>query len=195
MSEINPYQAPQSDVSAPDDNYGEITIFSLQGRIGRMRYFVYTMVFTIILQLVSIPVVLIFMGTGGVTTLAVFTVIIAVIATVVSAFFVVQRLHDFNVSGWWYLMVIAPSLFLAIGPAFDPTIYLTYLPVIIGLWLAVVVFYLVLLFMPGNKASNRFGLEPPPNSTAIKVTVWVFVGLMVLFIVLGIVGAILAPRV
>jgi len=52
------------------------------------------------------------------------------------------------------------------------------------LWMLIPLAALYWLFAPGTKGPNRFGAPPPPNSTGVKVTFWVFMGLMLFGILL-----------
>ncbi len=59
----------------------------------------------------------------------------------------IRRLHDRDMSGWWYLGLIAVQ--------FVPLVN----------WLASLAF-LVLMFLPGTAGPNRFGLDPKDPSQA-----------------------------
>jgi hypothetical protein len=78
---------------------------------------------------------------------------------VVTIFLTIQRCHDFNTTGWLSLLILVPLVSL--------------------------IFY----FIPGTKGSNQYGLQPPPNSTAIKVGAFLLLGLFVI----GILAAIAIP--
>ena len=199
---INPYQAPQSSVESTDDQaYGDINIFSFKGRLGRLRFFVYGLVLTFVMQLISIPFG-ISMFTGNYGNPAIFniiTFIISIVSMIIGALWTIQRMHDINLSGWWYLIILLPMLFLVaypaiieFGPGTSPTTPDVMMPMGIGLGIVGIVigiFFLALWFIPGSAGSNRFGPPPPPNSTAVKVIAWIFVGL----IVLAILSAVLMP--
>ncbi|WP_407672781.1 DUF805 domain-containing protein [Parerythrobacter jejuensis] len=61
----------------------------------------------------------------------------------------VRRLHDRDMSGWWYLGFIVASLIPFIG------------------FLASLAF-LVLMFLPGTEGPNRFGPDPKnPNDASV----------------------------
>ncbi len=62
----------------------------------------------------------------------------------------VRRLHDRDMSGWWYLGVFIGSLIPLIG-------------VVVGLA------YLVLMFLPGTPGPNRFGPDPKDPSAGAEV--------------------------
>lgn len=54
---------------------------------------------------------------------------------------VVRRLHDRNMSGWWYLALVLVGLIPVLG------------------WLASIAL-LVLMLLPGTEGDNRFGPDP-----------------------------------
>jgi uncharacterized membrane protein YhaH (DUF805 family) len=60
---------------------------------------------------------------------------------------IIRRLHDRDMSGWWYLGVILASLIPIVG------------------MLAGIAF-LVLMFLPGTAGPNRFGPDPKDPSSA-----------------------------
>ena len=60
---------------------------------------------------------------------------------------VVRRLHDRDMSGWWYLGVIVASMIPIVG-------------MIAGLA------FLVLMFLPGTPGPNRFGPDPKDPANA-----------------------------
>ena len=71
---------------------------------------------------------------------------------VVTVFLTIQRCHDFNTTGWLSLLIIVP--------------------------LVPLIFYLI----PGSKGGNNYGLQPPPNSTAIKVGAFLLLGVFLIAI-------------
>jgi uncharacterized membrane protein YhaH (DUF805 family) len=56
---------------------------------------------------------------------------------VISVFLTIQRCHDFNSSGWMSLLLLVP---------FAPLLF---------------------YFIPGTKATNEYGLQPPANSKGV----------------------------
>ena len=155
MEQSNPYSAPTADVSdmQSDDGFGDLKIFTAKGRIGRIRYLMYTMGVGLVGMLLAglmmiIPVV------GPFLTIALYVAIL-----VISVFLTVQRSHDFNTTGWMSLVLLIPLVSL--------------------------IFY----FIPGTKSSNKYGLQPPPNSKAIKITAF----LLLAVFVIGILAAIALP--
>ena len=135
MSSANPYQVPQSNVDhqGPDD-YSEVKLLSISGRIGRLRYLGYTMGYGMLIYIafaaiggVMIAMGLprgIFMGMVGIGY---------VLAMVLSIMLTIQRAHDFDKTGWLALLVFIPLL------------------------------NLIFWFVPGTEGENRFGKQTPPN--------------------------------
>lgn len=78
---------------------------------------------------------------------------------VVSVLLTIQRAHDFDASGWLALVMIIPLV------------------------------NLIFWFVPGTKGENRFGLQPPPNTTGVVVLALI---LPIVFVV-GTVAAIAIP--
>ena len=157
MEQNNPYSAPTAAVSdmQNDEGFGDLKIFTSNGRIGRIRYLMYTMGIglagmLLAMLLMMIPVI------GPILAIAMYVGIL-----VVSIFLTIQRSHDFNVTGWMSLVILIPLVSL--------------------------IFY----FIPGTKGTNKYGLQPPPNSTAIKVTAFLLLALFIL----GIVAAIAIPSI
>lgn len=156
----SPYSPPQAQVGEKQPQFAALKPFSVEGRIGRLRFLAWTMV----LSLVTLPVVgvvaLIGLGlvSGHTTTGLIIGGILAfflfLVFLVVSVLFSIQRLHDIGWSGWLWLLNLVPF----VGSFFP----------------------LVIMVVPGDAGANRFGPPPPPNNTAVKVlcALWiVFIGL------------------
>ncbi len=137
----SPYAPPQAQVGEVLPEFGELKVFSTDGRIGRLRYLAWYLVLSLgAVALFAIAAMGFAMSQiiGGVL-IAVVTIGMMVVAVQMS----VQRLHDIGWSGWLLLLSIVP---------------------IIG-----GVFSLLLLVVPGSAGANRFGPPQPANSTAVKV--------------------------
>jgi uncharacterized membrane protein YhaH (DUF805 family) len=169
----SPYAPPQARVGEKLPEFAALKPFSIEGRIGRLRFLAWTLV----LSLVTLPVVGVFaliglgLVSGNSTTglilggILAFFLFLAFI--VVGVLFSVQRLHDIGWSGWLWLLHLVPF----IGSFFP----------------------LVIMLVPGNTGANRYGPPPPPNSTAVKVlcALWiVFIGLFGVAAMLGGISAI-----
>src|SRR5687767_197575 len=105
MQNRNPYAAPQTNVARGEtaEEYGEIKVFSAQGRLGRVRYIGYTTGVTLLMAIV--------VGiAAGLATVADPTVAVLVagagyVAIIVVQFMLtIQRSHDMNVTGWLSLI-------------------------------------------------------------------------------------------
>ncbi len=94
---------PQSDLTEKNTpkEYSEINICSPQGRIGRVRYLVYSS------GLLFLSILFYGMGvfTGGLTW-----IIILLFFVPWQFFIIIQRIHDINESGWWLLLIFFPYL-------------------------------------------------------------------------------------
>jgi len=142
----SPYAPPQANVAEQLPQYSELKVFSVSGRIGRVRYLGWTMA----MLLCMLPLMLVFAGVSVMSSvLGTLILGVAVIAMIVVGVFIgVQRLHDMGWSGWLWLINFVPF----IGS----------------------VFALLMLIIPGTQGVNRYGPPPPPNSTGVKVLAWLF---------------------
>lgn len=166
----NPYATPQSALDV-DGGHADLKIVSLKGRIGRLRYLVYSM---LAMLLVGVVVALLagllgafgnahlWFGRGGVPTFML--VVLALLMFLPAIVLAVRRLNDFNASGLLVLLMFVP--------------------------LVNMILTLLLLLMPGTAGANRYGLPPPPNSTAVKIGAWIIIGMYAL----GVIGGLLAPQ-
>ena len=106
----NPYAAPQTNVTVGDadvEEYGEVRLFGVSGRIGRVRYIAYSIVVSV-LALLGTAVV------AGVVALfdtdaAIVVGVIGYVGVLVVGFLpAIQRSHDMNVTGWLSLIQLVP---------------------------------------------------------------------------------------
>lgn len=157
----NPYQTPVGQLATDDAAFGEIRFFSPDTRIGRLRYLAHGFLLMIGWYILLGIGAALAMGASNIFWLLVALATVGMIVTMV--ILMIQRLHDLNQSGWMCLLTFVPLL---------------------GFF-----FYLYMLFAPGAKGANNYGLQPPPN----KTWHWIL-GLMtpVVFVV-GIVAAISLP--
>ncbi|WP_164931897.1 DUF805 domain-containing protein [Janthinobacterium sp. 17J80-10] len=164
----NPYLAPDAVLTgapADDDTY-EPAIFSLQGRIGRVRYLAYSFLLSLVLMLVAgiiTAIVSVIARDPGVT------IIVMAIAFYIPSFLLgfamaKRRLNDLDRTGWLSLLMLVP--------------------------LVNVVLVLYLIFGAGTPTANRFGPRPVKNSRAVVLSgilIPVFIALI------GILAAIAIP--
>ena len=163
----DPYESPQT---SPDieqlDSY-KPEIFSTKGRIGRLRYLAYSMIYNFIimfligiLSAILIPMVAGDEGESG----AMMVVVMALIyLPVFAVFFIVarRRLHDLDRTGWLTLLMFVP--------------------------LINVIFGLYLLFGSGSPGMNKYGPAPQEN-TALEIIICLIVPIFI-----GILAAIAIP--
>src|SRR5262245_10959445 len=109
MQNRNPYAAPRTNVTSREstEDYGEIKLFSAEGRIGRVRYLGYSFGFTLLFAIVIAMV-------GGLSsavspTIGLVVAGIGYIALIVlQVLLTIQRAHDMNVTGWLWLISFIP---------------------------------------------------------------------------------------
>lgn len=149
LATATPYAPPTADVAETLPEFAELRPFSIEGRIGRLRYLAWSLavmlaaacVFGIVAIGAAIsPVLGIILG--GLTVIG---------AVVVSTQIGVQRLHDIGWSGWLLLVNLVP---------------------VVGS-----VFALIMFVVPGSSGANRFGPPPPANSRGVKIlaALWLLV--------------------
>ncbi|MEO7243218.1 MAG: DUF805 domain-containing protein [Variovorax sp.] len=178
MAEMNnPYAAPGAlvaDVYGEDDDAVQpVKIFSLRGRIGRLRFIAY-LFYAGLVSAAAMAVIAALFGAAFMTMAgggdggdgnavpAVFWVLYFAYLIVYFVFYVfvsVQRAHDMGWNGW--------------------TALLTIIPLVVLLW----------MIIPGTDGRNRHGPRPPPNSIGVLIGAWLTLGLTIL----GIVAAIALP--
>ncbi|WP_437880239.1 DUF805 domain-containing protein [Pseudomonas sp. LRF_L74] len=139
--EVSPYTPPKAQVAAPAAEFGELKVFGVTGRIGRVRYLGWSAVlFTATFGLYIVAALL---GLAAAWLAGLLFIPIIIACGVVSVQIGVQRLHDMGMSGWLWLLTLVPF----VGA----------------------IFAIVMLVVPGTEGPNRYGPPPPPNSTAVKV--------------------------
>jgi uncharacterized membrane protein YhaH (DUF805 family) len=168
MSNANPYSAPDAALDTGQDVLYQPKIFSLSGRIGRMRYLAYGIGLNILLMAAMIPLggmTATMGGEAGMSMLGMVMMGLFYIATIaISIMFAKRRLNDLNRSGWWFLLFLVP---------------------IVNLLMAI---YMV--FFPGSNGDNKFGPAPTSNSVGVLILGW----MMPVFFIVGIGAAILIPQ-
>ena len=144
-----------------------LNVFSLGGRVGRVRYLAY-----------AFPAYLPFIGAmivGGISKSAGLLIALMIVGGLATMWLGVRlailRLHDLNLSGLWVLLPLAPMLAIFTG---SPVL-------MIGSAGFMLLGMLAMCVWPGSMMSNDYGPPPGPN------TVWTIVG-AVLFILLSLIG-------
>lgn len=168
MTADNPYSAPGAELGGGQGELYMPSIFSFNGRIGRLRYMAYGIGSYLLLMMIMIPVVgtSAFMGgepaVSGVGAIAVGVIFLAMLVAGVA--FAKRRLNDLNRSGWWLLLSVVPFVNL--------------------------LFTIYVIFFPGNDGDNDFGAAPAANSLGVQILGWMMPALFVL----GIVAAAVIPQ-
>jgi len=115
MASVNPYQAPAAAVADAGEQFGEVRLFAVSGRIGRARYIAYSIGLYVLLTAVAMAGA--FLGTAGAVVMAT-----AYLGMLVLMFMLtIQRSHDFNASGWMALLMLIPlvNLLFLVVPGTD----------------------------------------------------------------------------
>lgn len=145
-----PYATPQAAVGETMPEFGELRVWTTEGRIGRLRYLAWSLVLMVattgIMGVVGIAVSISEI-LGGLLAIA---VVIGMV--VVSVQIGVQRLHDMGWSGWLLLLNLIPIVNS--------------------------IFWILMLVIPGTPAANRYGPIPPANSLAVKILAGLFLALV-----------------
>ena len=137
--------------------------FDFTGRSRRMEYWMFTLLNVLVIAVLSILA----FGTGGAVDMmdpnadpsaamgalfggmGLLIVLWGLVVLIPGIAVTIRRLHDRDMSGWWYLGFIVASFIPFVG--FVASIAL-----------------LVLMFLPGTEGPNRFG-EDPKNPVSASV--------------------------
>jgi uncharacterized membrane protein YhaH (DUF805 family) len=141
------YQPMMEDLTHAPPIFGDASevprYFSLSQRIGRLRYFVYVLSGMLCSSVLLLMMYLFCLALPLPIAKLVFDVSLVMIKYILIPMIVIvmtiRRLHDIDFKGWWTLLIVIPFL------------------------------NVVLLFVAGNKGTNRFGPPPRVNSAAVKL--------------------------
>lgn len=116
--------------------------FRFDGRIGRLQYFGFAVIWAVIFFVAALLVGLGEAAAGGSASGAgsLMYLVLMLVYAVATVSYGVRRLHDFDKSGWWYLLFFVPFANLVMG--------------------------LVLLFAPGTPGANRYGVRDGYGASA-----------------------------
>ncbi|HTJ96695.1 MAG TPA: DUF805 domain-containing protein [Rhodocyclaceae bacterium] len=132
--------------------------FSLSQRLGRMRYFVYSLSGIVCCSVVLVFIYLFCLAMSPAVGKLIWEVSLTLIKNVLMPMIVfvmtIRRLHDINAAGWWSLFIIIPFATC------------------------------VLLLIPGSPTDNRFGPPPRENTSLIKITTFALPALLVFMFLL-----------
>lgn len=142
--------------------------FSLEGRIGRLRYLAYSL--PGYLPLIAAAVLLAVLGGFGRSpgVLSIMLLAAGAISTIwMNVRIMVLRLHDLNLSGKWVLVLLLPALLGVTGSPIAALVVVA----------AICVASLVLCIWPGSPEDNDFGSPAGPN------TLWTIIGAAIILLV------------
>jgi uncharacterized membrane protein YhaH (DUF805 family) len=103
MANVNPYETPKAAVADTTRHFQPVKLFSVSGRIGRVRYIAYGFGIWLLIGLVA-SVLAPMLGPVG----PVVSVLAFVALTVIGFMLTIQRCHDFNTTGWLSVLVLVP---------------------------------------------------------------------------------------
>ncbi|MFK5950732.1 MAG: DUF805 domain-containing protein [Methylococcales bacterium] len=165
----NPYESPQTTAGINQLESYKPEIFSAKGRIGRLRYLAYSMIYNFLIMfflgiLMAIMIPMLNNSDTGEASPMMTLVMVLMYLPVFYIFFIVarRRLHDLDRTGWLSLLMLVP--------------------------LINVIFGLYLLFGAGSSGTNKYGPPPQPNS-AVEIVV----GLIAPVVIIVILAAIAIP--
>jgi len=163
----NPYTAPTADIvdMSADETY-QPTIFSLSGRIGRLRYIGYTWLISLIVVMVGgvLAAIMIPMFAKGGNSGMFYLIVIGIYGPAIATHIImaIRRLNDLDQTGWLSILALVPFVNFFFG--------------------------LYLIFAPGTQGRNRFGAAPSKHSYWIVIVL-----LFIPVFLIGILAAIAIP--
>lgn len=165
MSDTNPYTTPHTDLNNEQVEYYQPVLFSFKGRIGRLRYLAYSIVWQLLIIGVGLVIGAALMMAGeGLALFGTLIMGIAYVGSIAPTFaMAVRRLNDTNQSGWLSLLLLVPFVNIIFG------------------------FYLI--FAPGTSTANKYGPIPGPNSVLVVLGAL----LLPMIAIIGILAAIALP--
>ncbi|MGV8863754.1 MAG: DUF805 domain-containing protein [Pseudomonas sp.] len=160
--EASPYAPPRAQAGATWPEFGELKVFTVQGRIGRLRYLAWTLV--LMVAIIAVTGVCAAILTSSLVGGGLLIAIAAIGFFIVSVQIGVQRLHDVGWSGWLLLINLVPF----VGSLFP----------------------ILMMVIPGNTGANQYGAPQPPNTTAVKVLASLWLAIIAILVVGAFVGGI-----
>jgi uncharacterized membrane protein YhaH (DUF805 family) len=159
----NPYAAP-TNPAAGNQTY-QPRIFSLHGRIGRLRYIAYSWLSSVVATILAFVLVSTLSGfsmaSGQAGTILTWMAYFPVVAA--GVIMAKRRLNDIDKSGWLAILIFVPVINAFFG--------------------------LYLMLKGGSEGANRFGLAPAKNPRSIVILAW----LLPIVILVGILAAVTLP--
>jgi uncharacterized membrane protein YhaH (DUF805 family) len=99
---VNPYTAPKVNPALVrnEAEFSDVEIFSVSGRIGRVRYIGYSVGLSFLIAFVG--------GILGAFTAGIGLVLAYIAMFVIMIMLTIQRCHDFNTTGWLSILSLIP---------------------------------------------------------------------------------------
>ncbi len=171
MSDQNPYATPDASLGTGSSGTYNPSIFSFNGRIGRLRYLAYNTGVNMLLFAIMIPIfggtAMMAGGDAGMSAMSgiggIVMILVYIATFAITIMFGKRRLNDLNRSGWFILLMIIPIINL------------------------ILIIYLV--FFGGTDGDNDHGPKADANTIGVKILAFLFPALMLL----GIGAAVLIP--
>lgn len=158
-------ELPSSEMNANTD-YAEVPVFSIHGRLGRLRFFAWT----------TLPAsaVMLLMYLFIDNKMVMFLAHIPIMAFLTTLY--IRRAHDLDWSGW-----LGAAIYLV--PVISSYLEIRALDMILGL--PTFIFMILFLFKKGTEYENKYGKISEPNTPVVTVLsilgVVVFIGTMIVF--------------
>lgn len=122
----NPYSAPESNLvqDLRCNEQDTSSFFSPKGRFGRLSFLAWNFIVYSVLMVVVLVILALFgidekilmrpdsNDTGAFFIVVFFTVIVC---SIILLLFVIRRLHDIGVSGWWTILGLIPLISMVFG--------------------------------------------------------------------------------
>ncbi|MDR2031463.1 MAG: DUF805 domain-containing protein [Azoarcus sp.] len=164
---------PQQPQPPATGNFCQLKFFSLKGRLGRLRFMLWSVSATLILGvLAGLLAVLIDNEMARGISLCVAFLINVIFSFTVSS----QRLHDMNRSSsliLGYVLLLCVLSFIAVAGIISKNW-------VFGYAVSVKIF---LAAFPGDAGANSYGLPPPPHNPRTIVAAWVCIFIYVVIVV------------
>ena len=167
---LNPYHAPNAPITHDVyDEYDTSPFYKASGRIGRIRYLAYNMIYGLCYIPVMIVAILVLLllqqfSENVASVVGVVMYVLGIITNLYMYFALAKRrLNDMNKTGWLALLLLVPIINI--------------------------IFWLYLVFGRGDDYVNDYGAPAEPPSSIMKILA---MGIPVVFI-LGILAAIALP--
>ena len=104
MATANPYRAPAAAVAdSSTEEFQEVRLFAVSGRIGRVRYIAYTIGYSLLAGIALGAISMALGAVGGAISAVGY-----ILLTVLMIMLTIQRAHDFNTTGWLSILSIIP---------------------------------------------------------------------------------------